>query len=305
MQTVKIEGSLTKCMFSADNISSLECVVLFWFRRASGGSCANLSFLFGSNRGCNVVLHGKRGTSWPSDVSAKEKIIVLFDMRTTFARLFRGTLSTLETSIVMLQGRPISRVWNVHFAWQAQTLHSILCTSHFTLFTWHCTHSTLHTPLYALLVHLTLHFTLHTSNFTLYTSHFTLYTQQHFTLNITQHSTLAATSCNIFEVFLYVFRHPYHQHTCEHSGSWAASCIFENIYDLNNPLTILHLNPPPLDKQRDKRQDGESIKEKSIKKQHCESQHAFVFNEHGCQATAVLWPLLCSKGGLLIPINTM
>ena len=113
--------------------------------------------------------------------------------------IFRGSGSTLETSMVILRGscrnsdvsRCVlytlhSRLYTPHFTFQ--TLHS---TPYFTLYTWHSTlytpHSTVHTP----------HFTLHTPHFTLYTPHSTLYTLHstlhtlHFTLH-TAHSTLYA-----------------------------------------------------------------------------------------------------------------
>ena len=145
------------------------------------------------------------------------------------------------------------------------TLHSTLHTLHFTLhtlhftvhtpqFTLHTLHFTLHTPHFTLhTLHstlYTLHFTLHTLHSTLHTLHCTLLTP-HFTL-LTPHSTLYTPHSTLFTphcrmvtgeictrlfkktfaekcsgwLHIRVFRHLYHEHRCEHSGSWAASCFF-------------------------------------------------------------------------------
>ena len=71
------------------------------------------------------------------------------------------------------------------------TLHSTLYTPHFTLYTPHFKHHTLH-------------FTLHTLHFTPHTLHSTLYTPSFFS-----HHFDSGVCC----------------HTCEHSGSWASSCL--------------------------------------------------------------------------------
>ena len=138
---------------------------------------------------------------------------------------------------------PHSTLYTPHFT--LHTLHSTLSTLHFTLQTLHSTLCTLHSTLY------TLHSTLHTPDSILYTLHSTLYTPDY-----TLHSTLSnATffhipqspahwygsrgkmycSTRLFKqtvsqkcstwLHIHVFRCLYHEHTCEHSGSWAASCF--------------------------------------------------------------------------------
>ena len=79
---------------------------------------------------------------------------------------FRGTCSTLETSIVILRGRRST----------SDVSHCVLKAPHSTL-TLRTLHSTLYTLLYTL--HFTLYSpysTLHTLHSTLHTSHSTLYT---------------------------------------------------------------------------------------------------------------------------------
>ena len=63
---------------------------------------------------CDVVLHGRRGSSLHSHASNKVSKVVVCDWRNTVAGFseddlhccgFRGRHSTLETSIIILRGR--------------------------------------------------------------------------------------------------------------------------------------------------------------------------------------------------------
>ena len=94
---------------------------------------------------CDVVLRGRRDTSWHSHVSASMSELVL--------------------------------VWQPHNTFALRALHSTLYTPHFTLYTPHSTFHTLHSTLYTLhfILH-TLHSTLHTSHSTLYNLHLTIFT---------------------------------------------------------------------------------------------------------------------------------
>ena len=98
--------------------------------------------------------------------------IILWQGFQQMSCMFRGSRSTLETSIVILRGK-----------------RSTSDVSRCVLYT---LHSTLHTPDS---LH-NLHFTLHTLHSTLYTLHFTLYTL-HSTL-YTPHSTLCTPPSSAF-----------------------------------------------------------------------------------------------------------
>ena len=107
------------------------------------------------------------------------------------------------------------------------TLHSALHILHFTLYIFHSSLHTLHVTL------LTPHFTLYTPHSTLYTPHSTLYTF-YTTLQTgnrgNMYKTVQINYCRkVFCVTAYpcvsTSGHLYHEHTCEHSGSWAASCF--------------------------------------------------------------------------------
>ena len=177
----------------------------------SMGEAAKPFMFEGFQRDSNVVLRGRRGTSWHFDVSAKVSNVVLCDKRDTFARFSedelnsRGRRSTLDTSIMILCGRCstldacfcvffanriVRAGWrgdNVQIARQAYDIVSVsfwvawavfgpdpLCVEcHFAWQAQYFGHSALYTP------HSKLdkpHSTLYTLFFTLHTPHFMLYT---------------------------------------------------------------------------------------------------------------------------------
>ena len=152
----KLEEVFTKCSFWCFNMSRFESVVFVRRRHVYGGSCKTCPFL-GVKPGWNVVLRGRRGTFWHSNLF-QNVLKVVFCGRHNAPHTLHSTHSTLDT---------------LHFT--LYTLHSTLYTPHFTLRTLY----TPHFPLY------TLHSTLYTSHSTLHTLHFKL----HFTL-YTLHSTL-------------------------------------------------------------------------------------------------------------------
>ena len=178
LQSVKIGGSLARnARFDAPTclVSSL------WFScglAVSMGEAAK-PFLFECGKAsCNVVLRGRRGTSWHFHVSAKSVESHLVWQAQSFGVVFRKELA------FSWQAQHFGDLHR-HFAWQAHQKCRIACstlhTLHSTLphFTLHTSHSTLYTP----------HFTLYTPHFTLYTPHFTLYISLYSTLH-TRHSTL-------------------------------------------------------------------------------------------------------------------
>ena len=209
--------SRTKCSFSAPTclVSSL------WFScgfAVSMGEAAKPLLFEGFQAGCDVVLRGRRGALWHSNLFYTVSKILLcgwrnnalhtlhFTLYTLHSTLYTPPLhSTLNTLHSTLHTPPRATLYTLH------TPHSTLYTPHSSLYTphsitphptLHTLHFPLHTPhstLYHLTLHLytshphfTLHFTLYTSHSTLYTPHSTLYTPHatlHHTLHFT-HSTL-------------------------------------------------------------------------------------------------------------------
>ena len=142
-----------------------------------------------------------------------------------------STLYTLHSSLytphVTLHFTPYtphSALYSLRF-----TLHN----PHFTLYTPHFTPHTLHSTLY------TLHFTRHTLHFTPHTLHSTLFTL-HFTLH-----TSCLTLCTPHHPTLYTtMTSGVRYHTCEHSGSWAASSgTAKGCNHLQNPVATFSSRP--------------------------------------------------------------
>ena len=127
--------------------------------------------------GCHVVLRGRRGTLWHSN---------LFDNVSKISKLKEVS----HEMLVFLHPRVSSRVSGFPVAFSVsmgEAPHSTLYTLHSTL---HNLHFRLHT----------LHFTLHTLHFTLLTPHLRLYTP---------HSTLY-TTLYTFHSSLYTLHSPLH-----------------------------------------------------------------------------------------------
>ena len=150
--------------------------------------------------GCHVVLRGRRGTLWHSNlfdhVSKISKLEeVLHEMFVLVLPRVSSRVSGFPVASPCLWGKlrtPHSTLYTPHSTIYTlnstlYTLHSTLYTLHFTLLTPHLRlytpHSTLYTTLYTFHSSLlTLHFTLHTPHFTLHTPYFTLHTP-HFPLH--------------------------------------------------------------------------------------------------------------------------
>ena len=194
LQSVKIGGRLArKAGFDAPT-----CLVSgLWFScglAVSMGEAAKPLLFEGFQAGCHVVLRGRSGAVWHSNLFDNASKAVLCSRRNTFVSFSqdpscscRDRRSILEISIVILRGRP--SILDVSCCVSLHTFHSTLHTPnstphtlHSTLYTPHSTLHTLHSTLY------TPHSTLHTLHSTLYTPHFTLHTA-HSTLR-TPHSTL-------------------------------------------------------------------------------------------------------------------
>ena len=78
---------------------------------SSLGEVAKPILFHGVKASCNVLLRGRRGTSWHSHVSANVSKMLLYGRHNTFASFsedelqFRGRLQHFETSIVISRGR--------------------------------------------------------------------------------------------------------------------------------------------------------------------------------------------------------
>ena len=180
--------------------------------------------------GCHVVLRGRRGTLWHSNLfdnvskiskleEVSHKMLVFWHPRVLHSSLLtwdftlhtphftlHSTLSTPHSSLYTLH----STLYTLHFTLHTphSTLYCTLHTPHFILYTPHSTLHTLHSSLH------TLHFTLHAFHFTLLTPHSTLHTLHsslltlHFTLHTphftlhTPHSTLYCTLHTLYFTLL-------------------------------------------------------------------------------------------------------
>ena len=194
LQSVKIGGSLA---WNA-RLDAPTCLVSsLWFScglAVSMGEAAKPLLFEDVQAGCHVVLRGRRGTLWQSNLFDNVSKVILCGKRNTFESFSEDEV---HFSWQVSHFGDLHR----HFAWQAQhlrrvvlralhstlrtlrstlhplhftlhTLHSTLRTLHFTLYTPHCTLHIPHFTLYTLhSAHSTLHFTLYTRHFTLHTPH--------------------------------------------------------------------------------------------------------------------------------------
>ena len=182
-ETTKCENwrrSRTKCSFFCTHVSRLESLVFLW-------EAAKPLLFEGFQAGCHVVLRGRRGTLWRSNlfdnVSKMSKLEkVSHEMLVFLHPRVSSRVSGFPVASPCLWGKlrtPHSTLHNLHF--RLHTLHFnytpnfTLCTLHSSLLTWDFT---LHTP----------HFTLHTPHSTLYTLHSTFHTL--YSTLLTLHSTL-------------------------------------------------------------------------------------------------------------------
>ena len=227
LQSVKIGESLARNASFACFAAPTCLVSSLWFScgvAVSMGEAAKPLLFEGFQTGCHVVLRGRRGTLWHSnlfDITCQTFVWLaqqmqqctphstLYTPHSTFHNL-HSTLHTLHSTTLYTLHTPRFPLYTPHTTLYTphstlytpystlDTLHSTLHTLQFTLLTLHFTLHTLHFALYTPAPHFTLHtphFTLHTLHFTLYTLHSTLYTP-HFTLHTprfplyTPHTTL-------------------------------------------------------------------------------------------------------------------
>ena len=185
------EVSRTKCSFCCAHVSRLECLVFLWCRHVYGEAAKTL-LVEGFQAGCHVVLRGRRGTLWHSNLFDNVSNVKIGGNLARNAPFSAPTclVSSLWFSCgvaVSIGEAPHSTLYTLHSTlhnlhFRLLTTHSTLYTLHSTLYTPHSSLDTLHSTLH------TLHSTLHTLHFTLYTLHSTLHTL-HFTLH-TLHFTL-------------------------------------------------------------------------------------------------------------------
>ena len=169
------------------------------------GEAARPLLFEGFQAGCHVVLRGRRGTLWRSNLFDNvPKMSNLEDVSHEMLVFLHPRVSSRVAGFPVaspsLWGKPQNHTLHSTLL---HTLHSTLHTLHFPLSTFHSTLHTLHSTLHTLHVTLytlhsslctphstlsTFHSTLHTLHFTLYTPHSSLYTP-HSTLS-TPHSTL-------------------------------------------------------------------------------------------------------------------
>ena len=270
--TVEISGSLArKARFGAPTclVSSLRFPGGF---AVSMGEAATPLLCDGCHAGCHVVLRGRRGTLWQSNlfdnVSKVWKLeevsheMLVFDAPTclvsslwfpvaspclwgklqnlSFSKVSKQVVMSFCVGGVALSDIPTCLITCRKFfcvGWGQQ------CTPHFTLNTLHSTlHHTLHFTHSTLL---TPHFTLHTPHSTLYTFHSTLYTLHstlytlHSSLLYTLHSTLYTLDCTLLAPHFTLLTPHSTLHT-PHSTLHTLHSTLYTLHTLHSPLHTLH-----------------------------------------------------------------
>ena len=218
--------SRTKCLFSAPTCL-VSCV---WFScgvAVSMGEAAKHLLSEGFQAGCHVVLRGRRGALWHSNL---------------FATNVSNMLKLQEVSYemrVFLHACVLSRVSGFPVAspclWgKVRTPHSTLHTPHSTVYTWDSTLYTLLSKLYPL------HFTLLTPHSRLYTPHSTLYTP-HSSL-YTLHSTLYTlhSTLDILHSRLYILQTLLTPHFTLHTPHFTLQTPHSTLHTLHSTLYTLH-----------------------------------------------------------------
>ena len=197
LQSVKIGGSLARnARLMLQHVSSRVSGFPLASPYLWGETAKSIPFE-GVKSGCNVVLPGRRGTSWHWDVFRNVSRIVLCGRHNTLAPFSEDEFQFFWQA---QHYTPHSTLHTLHST--LHTLHFTLHTPHFTLYTLHATLHTLHSTLLTLHSTLyTVHFTRHTLQFTLHTPYFKLHTP-HFALHTlnstlhTLHSTLHSLHLN-------------------------------------------------------------------------------------------------------------
>ena len=162
-----LRKSRMKCSFWCSNRSRLRVSGFPVASPCLWGEAAKPILFAGVKASCNVVLCGRRGTSWHFHVSANASKIVLCGKRNTFASLSKDDWQ------FSWQAQHFGDL-RCHFARQARQFRRVVlpvfCKSHCQdcVKSWHSTLCNPHSTLY------TLQFTLHTLHPALYTPHSTL-----------------------------------------------------------------------------------------------------------------------------------
>ena len=213
------------------------------------GKLQNLSF-GGFQAGCHVVLRGRRGTLWHSNlfdnVSKMSKLEevsheMLIFLHPRVSSQVSGSPVASPCLRGKLQNLSFSKVSNqvvMSFCVALYAPHSTLYTPHSTVYTLHFTlltpHSTRYTPHFTLC---TLHSSLHTLHSTLYTPHSTLYTL-HFTLHTPHptHHTLHSPHSTLYIPHSTL----YTPHSLLYSPHSTLSTSHSTLYTLHSTFHTLH-----------------------------------------------------------------
>ena len=244
----------------------------------SRAEAAKLFLLEGVKASCNVVLRGRRGTSWRSHVSGKfwKRIELHFVWQ---AQYFRAVFTSLIACFVAgasLWRHPLSfcvagaalqtcrvacffceyqcqgcvRWWQWLNPWQtwhvvtrADASHSTLYALHSTLCTLHLALCTLHSTLCTWHCALRTLCTLYTLHSTLYTPHFTLYITPHFTLSNALHfilHTLHSTLHTLHSTLYTPHSTLYTPHFTLHTPHFTLHTLHSTLHTLHSTLHTLH-----------------------------------------------------------------
>ena len=271
-QNFKIGGSLVRNA----GFSASTCLISSrWFScgvAVSMGEAGKHVLFECVQAGCHVVLRGRRGTLWHSNlfdnvwkISKLEEVsheMLVFlhprvssrvsgfpvaspclweKLRTPHSTLYTPhSTYTLDSTLYTLH----SALYTLHFPPQSspETLHSTLHTLHYTLhFPLLTPHSTLYTPHSTLY---TLHSTLHTLHYTLFTLHSTLHTP-HFPLH-TPHSTLYTPHSTRFTPHSTLYTPHFTLHTLHFTLHTLHPILHTLHFTLYTPHFTLYTPPFPL-----------------------------------------------------------
>ena len=257
---VKIGGSLVRNA----GFSASTCLVSSFFSCGVAVSMGEVGkhLLFECvQAGCHVVLRGRHGTLWHSNLfdnvskiskleEVSHKMLVFWHPRVLHSSLLTWdfTLHTPHFTLHSTLSTPHSTLYTPHST--LYTLHSTLLTPHFTV------HSTLHTLYFTLLTphstlytpHSSLHTLLYTPHFILYTPHFTLHTL-HSSLHTlhtslyTPHSTLCTPHSTLYTPHstLYTPHSTLHTlHFTLHTPHSALYTPHSTLYTLYTPHSTLY-----------------------------------------------------------------
>ena len=217
LQSVKIGGSLARnARFAAPTclVSSL------WFScgvAMSMGEAAKPLLFEGFQAACHVVLRGRRGALWHSNLFyTVSKVSKLAEVSHEMLDLLRPCVSSRVSGFPVTSPCLWGKLQNLSFSKVSKHVVMSFCVAGATL----CDIPTCFIPCrtFFCVAGATMHSTLHTLHFTLYTLHSTLYTlhtlhsaPKHSTLS-TPHSTLYTlhSTCHTLHFTLYLFHSSLH-----------------------------------------------------------------------------------------------